>query len=571
MDELKLFIPITKVDEEKRLVFGRVTEETPDSSGEIFDYQTSKPFFEDWIGYFQKATDGKSSGNLRAMHDAKKAIGSLPEVHLLDKDKAVEVVAKVVDDDEWGKCKEGVYTGFSQGGKYVKKWYDGKYHRYTAQPNEISLVDYPMLKTATFSLVKADGIVEQLSFKAQVESPLQEALKKENISSKEVTDLLFKYVPLQDIDVRWTREEALEVLKKVGERKTSDPKNGGPPPTKESQKMKKIESVEEAQGALKKYAGEEIADVASAVYALQSIAYLYAKEKAAEHPEPPEQILALKACIENLKSFIASEIMEADANDVMRLSERVGKLIKADTPEKDIEPLVKVFDSVGYDLKKRGATISATNLTKIQAMHDHTVDLGAKCNKAASEPAGDMAKVVKEKEEALKGAQDELKKYETKFSEINKQLEELKKAEAEKTASEKEAALKKAEEQAKEIELLKKSAQEKDETIKKVTALAAENEVLKAKEKERDEALQKIQVLTTEKDALAKELTEIKNTPEPPKGATKAVTVTKADDTKNPEEPPKEEKPQDPMEAIKKSHTEPRMWAVRKIAAKVTN
>ena len=65
---MKLFIPITKVDAKQRLVYGRVVAEEVDKSDEIFDYATSKPLFQAWSSDFQKATDGKSSGNLRAMH-----------------------------------------------------------------------------------------------------------------------------------------------------------------------------------------------------------------------------------------------------------------------------------------------------------------------------------------------------------------------------------------------------------------------------------------------------------------------------------------------------------------------
>jgi len=84
MDKLKLFIPITKVDLEKRLVYGRIAEESPDSGGETFDYATSKPFFEEWAGFFQKATDGKSYGNVRVQHDPTRNAGHLTDLAMLD-------------------------------------------------------------------------------------------------------------------------------------------------------------------------------------------------------------------------------------------------------------------------------------------------------------------------------------------------------------------------------------------------------------------------------------------------------------------------------------------------------
>ena len=49
MDELKVFIPISKIDEEQRLVYGQMTAEAVDSAGEIWDYDGSKPYFEDQV------------------------------------------------------------------------------------------------------------------------------------------------------------------------------------------------------------------------------------------------------------------------------------------------------------------------------------------------------------------------------------------------------------------------------------------------------------------------------------------------------------------------------------------
>jgi hypothetical protein len=63
--------------------------------------------------------------------------------------------------------EEGVYTGFSQGGTYARRWTDeGGAKRYTADPHEISLVDLPCLAEARFEMVKADGSHEWRPFKA---------------------------------------------------------------------------------------------------------------------------------------------------------------------------------------------------------------------------------------------------------------------------------------------------------------------------------------------------------------------------------------------------------------------
>ncbi|MGO9390654.1 hypothetical protein [Rhodoblastus sp.] len=164
--QLDLFIPLRKADAAQRLVYGYATAELPDRSGEICDYATTKPYYEQWSADFAKASGGRSFGNLRSMH-GKVAAGKISAIVFNDDDKRIEIAAKIIDDEEWRKIEEGVYTGFSQGGAYVKRWADPEnpdFVRYTASPSEISLVDLPCLPEATFELVKADGASEKRAF-----------------------------------------------------------------------------------------------------------------------------------------------------------------------------------------------------------------------------------------------------------------------------------------------------------------------------------------------------------------------------------------------------------------------
>ena len=170
MSALDLFLPLAKVDLDQRLVTGVATAETPDRSGEIFDYASSKPYFEKWSAEAAAASGGKSLGAVRAMHGAV-AAGKLTDIAFDDDAKRIAVCAKIVDDDEWRKVQEGVYTGFSQGGRYVKRWADpdSGLTRYTAEPHEISLVDLPCVPDATFDVVKG-GVVERRGFAARAEA-----------------------------------------------------------------------------------------------------------------------------------------------------------------------------------------------------------------------------------------------------------------------------------------------------------------------------------------------------------------------------------------------------------------
>lgn len=166
--KLNLFIPIKKIDEEQRLVYGQVAAEVLDNSGEMFDYEASKPYFEKWSENAYATSGGKSYGNLRVMHTAKVAGRIDAPLHFDDQNKTIEAVAKVVDDEDWKKVLEGCYTGFSMGGRYVERVKKGSETRYTADPVEVSLVDKPCIPTATFEVVKADGVVETRHFDESV-------------------------------------------------------------------------------------------------------------------------------------------------------------------------------------------------------------------------------------------------------------------------------------------------------------------------------------------------------------------------------------------------------------------
>lgn len=188
MNNLKLFIPITKVDSQKRIVYGLVSEEATDKSGEILDYQSAKPAFQKWSDDQFKASGGKSKGNLRAMHGSV-AVGIITDLGFDDVAKQVHASAHVVDDNEWKKVTTGTYTGFSIGGAYAKKWADPanpKVQRYTPTLAEVSLVDNPCVHSATFEYIKNDGSTELRKFNTNQEAPMTDDTQTEDLK-KEAT------------------------------------------------------------------------------------------------------------------------------------------------------------------------------------------------------------------------------------------------------------------------------------------------------------------------------------------------------------------------------------------------
>lgn len=162
-EEISIFCPLVKVDVAKREVWGVVTAEEPDKEGEICDFETTAPYYKDVVAEMSKATDGANIFPLRAMHGLI-AAGKGISIEFRKEAKEIYMGFKVVDDAEWKKVQENVYTGFSQGGRYMKRWKDGEFMRYTAKPGEVSLVDMPCCTRAHFDYIKADGTVEMRKF-----------------------------------------------------------------------------------------------------------------------------------------------------------------------------------------------------------------------------------------------------------------------------------------------------------------------------------------------------------------------------------------------------------------------
>ncbi len=155
---LHITIPITKVDEDQRMVYGYATVEELDSHGEIITYEASKKAFPDWIG------------NIREMHQDV-AVGKALDIEFDDEAKGVWLGAKISESEDgenaWIKVKEGVLAGFSIGGrindsKLQPMTIDGEKKMVNVITDydlgEVSLVDNPAVASSVFQMVKSrDG------------------------------------------------------------------------------------------------------------------------------------------------------------------------------------------------------------------------------------------------------------------------------------------------------------------------------------------------------------------------------------------------------------------------------
>ena len=139
MTDFQFFMPIAKVDKEKRTVSGYASTPTKDSDGEIVTLDAIRSALPDYMTY----------GNIREMH-ALKAVGVAQEANM--DTKGLFLTAKIVDDGAWKKCLEGVYKGFSIGGKKLAK----QGNKITEiEMTEVSVVDRPANPDCRISLAKS--------------------------------------------------------------------------------------------------------------------------------------------------------------------------------------------------------------------------------------------------------------------------------------------------------------------------------------------------------------------------------------------------------------------------------
>lgn len=441
-DRLAMFVPLAKADASQRLVYGYF-DETPDRAGEVCDYASAKPAFESWSAELVKASDGKSLGNIRGQH-SNIAAGKLVELTFEDDLKKIGFVAKIVDDNEWQKVEEGVYTGFSPGGKYAKRWQDGAHKRYTPLVRELSIVDVPCNPAATFTMVKADGAEEEVSFVlAKAYEPGNEATleRAETLAKAAGGDEKAKNFVVQ-ARAELIAENAAEALEKMaGDEVETDPV----PPVVEDPAAKleaelnkaaviaaaatapadapsgpftDLTAAADALRLLKSdepllakglYSVGRLADLLQSFSFLQSEIVFEAQVENDASPQPEKAAAAMRALGDLLCTMVQEEVAELLATMpstepavivdsgpviVMELATSIVDLVKADT---DL-------------MEKAGARNSKSDAATIQAMHDGAVKLGATCEAEANKDA--LTAIEAERDRLAKAFEGALPKVE---------------------------------------------------------------------------------------------------------------------------------------------------------------
>lgn len=392
---MNIFLPLSKVDIEKREVWGTMAQELADKAGEIMDYKTSKPNFEKWSSEIEKSTDGKSLGNVREMH-GHSAAGKLTMMEFDDKDKRIDVCAKVVDDAAWKKVIEGVYTGFSIGGSYARRWQDGDLKRYTAIPAEVSLVDNPCLPTATYQMIKADGSVEIRKVAAREDVKPAEGEgkygdvefadaknKKYPLDTPAHTRFTASYFGMPKNRAKYSAEDQKTIDAKISAAKKKHGIGEGT-----AEKFAVAIGQAEAAGLVKEYSAltrvygewakngfkKGLCEVASLAWAIQSIDYICrAAEEEAEREGDSSKVPAMLAEIREKLGSVLVDMAQ----------EEVEELTPKEEGEIDMNPTEKLQRALGLLAEVHGeaalgkAVSGKEHQSMVQEIHDHACALGA--------------------------------------------------------------------------------------------------------------------------------------------------------------------------------------------------
>jgi len=244
-NDKKVYITFEKMDEDQKMVFGYASTESIDSQGEIVERNAIQRALDDFMRF----------ANMREMHQPS-AVGKVKEA-IVD-DKGLFIGAKIVDSSAWEKVKEGVYNGFSIGGRIVEK-VGNEIKELILE--EISLVDRPANPDAVFSLVKLHNINENTMSKEELKK--EEAVEAAEESKEEVTeedvkeDTSVEVEEKKDVKEEEKADDADSTDEGTDEAVEEDVSEEGEEVTEEKEEEKEEDAEKAAMPEMKKFANLE--------------------------------------------------------------------------------------------------------------------------------------------------------------------------------------------------------------------------------------------------------------------------------------------------------------------------
>ena len=348
---MKLYAQISKTeaqDDGTVKVWGYASTGSVDADGETVTSEAMKSALPDYMKW----------GAVREMHNTQKAAGTAIEASVGD-DGRTYFGAHVVDSEAVKKVNAGVYKGFSIGGKVTSRDDVNKSIIKGIKLVEVSLVDRPANPEAIFTLIKADGELED----APTRTPEEDVTELAAILDKgEVTPA-----------------DVLALIKAAKEAPAK------PAPVLDAEAKVKI-----AKG---------MSNVARLAGLLKETFWLVADQvnETEREGDGSQVAAALKDWLDAGGKILTDMV-----------SEEVAELMGPEGADYDgpgimlAETAMAIYQRKrAADVTKAGKALSASSMKHIQSIHDASAALGACAGTAKAEHAVDLAKARRDHADAL--------------------------------------------------------------------------------------------------------------------------------------------------------------------------
>jgi hypothetical protein len=391
-DNVRLSMPIGKIDKERRVVSGFATLDNVDKQGDVVDTSASLTAFKNF------------RGNLREMHQPS-AVGkvvSFKEDRYFDPQSkkfysGVYVSAYVSKgaQDAWEKVLDGTYSGFSIGGN-IKK-FDDIYNEGTEKAvrmikeyelHELSLVDNPANQFANiFSIEKVNGETTLDGYLAKTEI--------ENVFWDSENDIVL----LSESDSALSPSSGKE-MQNIGFVEKTDSEN--------SEMVKFL--VDSAKGIKTIEINKEVSPMTDTANEATEVAV----EESQVAPEADAPVETTEGSVE--KSADADEKM--DGKDKMKMDEDdVSKGNYKKSEDEDEDEMSKAKDKKSYDeeedeMSKAKSAMSDEEKTEVAKSSDVVESAVADLTATVTKAFSDLSEIVKAQANAI--------------AELNKSLETVK-------------------------------------------------------------------------------------------------------------------------------------------------
>ena len=362
-DNVRLSMPFSKVDKERRIVSGFATLDNLDKQNDIVTPEASLEAFK------------KFRGNIREMHQPV-AVGKMvsfkedkyfdPETKKMYSGIYVSTYISKGAQDTWEKVLDGTLSGFSIGGK-MNKWDDGYDEKMDSKVRiikdydlvELSLVDTPANQFANIiSVEKVDGVDVVKGVDTIIENVFWDSESGLVLLSENETEVSpANGLPMQNIGfVEKSDNEKTEMLKFLVDSakgiktskitKEESPMTDATNEVVEETTVETVEVAPEADAVVEEAVAEEVTEEAPVVEEVAEEAPAEEAEEVSPADDETEKTLVVNAVTE-IKDTLTSAFSDL-ASIVKSLQAQVDELNKSiDSVKTEVKESKDVFNEFG--------------------------------------------------------------------------------------------------------------------------------------------------------------------------------------------------------------------------------